>query len=195
MTRILPPKKTLAFTAALALFAFSPGVGAARDLDVANDYDELVTMAERGNSSASFLLGTAFYNGKGAVKDIHLAFGWFKKAAEQGDAEAQFKIGKMYFVGEGVDQSHAAAAGWYRRAADQGHSNAQFWLGMAYALGEGIGQDFVQAYLWFSLNAASPDNVPQRLADSISNRDIAAENLTPAQLAEAQKLVRDWVRK
>jgi hypothetical protein len=40
--------------------------------------------------------------------------------------------------------------------------------------------------MWFNL-AAAQDN-----ADSMKNRDLLAEHMTPAQISEAQKLAREW---
>ena len=40
--------------------------------------------------------------------------------------------------------------------------------------------------MWFNLSAAQGD------ADATKNRDIVAAKMTPAQIAEAQKLAREW---
>ena len=47
-------------------------------------------------------------------------------------------------------------------------------------------QDYVQAHMWLNLAAA------QSHADAVKNRDIVAALMTPAQIAEAQKLAREW---
>ena len=54
------------------------------------------------------------------------------------------------------------------------------------ARGRGVPQDCVQAYKWLSL-AADQDNV-----DAVTDRDLVAAKMTPAQIAQAQKLARDW---
>ena len=56
-----------------------------------------------------------------------------------------------------------------------------------YVNGEGVPQDYVQAHMWFNLAAA------QGNAKAVGNRDIAAKKMTPAQIAEAQQLARDWI--
>ena len=81
------------------------------------------------------------------------------------------------------------AAKWFRRAADQGHSLAQAYLGLSYATGLGVPQDNIHAYMWLSLAAARGDQ------DAISNRNRVARQMTPAQIAEAQKLAREWKSK
>jgi hypothetical protein len=40
--------------------------------------------------------------------------------------------------------------------------------------------------MWFSLSAAQDDD------DAAKNRDVIAQHMTPAQIAEAQKLTREW---
>ena len=70
----------------------------------------------------------------------------------------------------------------YRRAADQGNTFAQNNLGTMYATGQGVPQDYVQAHMWFSLSVALGDPVGTK------NRDRAAAFMTPAQLAESERL-------
>jgi len=75
---------------------------------------------------------------------------------------------------------------WNRKAADQGNADAQFILGLIYGDGVGVTQDYVQAHLWNSLAAA------QGQKDAVKFRDSLAKQMTPAQIAEAQKLAREW---
>ena len=92
----------------------------------------------------------------------------------------------MYAKGRGVAQYYAAAMSWCRKAAEQGHDGAQSNLGAMYAQGQGVPQDYVLAHMWFNLAAAKGD------ADAVKNRDRVAAKMTPAQIAEAQKLAREW---
>ena len=55
-----------------------------------------------------------------------------------------------------------------------------------YASGHGVPKDCVTAHFWFSLSAAQGDE------DAEKNRYVIAEQMTPAQIGEAQKLARDW---
>jgi TPR repeat protein len=95
----------------------------------------------------------------------------------------------MYDNGTGVAQDDAAAVSWYRKAADQGYASAQNNLGVMYDNGTGVAQDYVQAHKWFNLGAASGD------ADAVKNRDLVASKMTPAQIAEAQRLASVWRKK
>ena len=58
-----------------------------------------------------------------------------------------------------------------------------------YAKGQGAPQDLVSAHLWFNLAAVKGDE------DAIKNRDMAASDMTRDQIAEAQKLAREWTQK
>ncbi len=109
--------------------------------------------------------------------------------AEQGDANAQYNLGVMYDRGRGVPRDYAEAARWHRLAAEQGHAGAQTVLGVMYEYGEGVPQDDVQARMWLNLAAAQGDELAR------INRDRLAERMTPAQLAEAQRLAREWTPK
>jgi uncharacterized protein len=106
--------------------------------------------------------------------------------AEQGRSSAQVLLGHMYLNGQGVPKDYAATASWWRKAAEQGEASAQHNLGLMYANGQGVPQDYVIAHMWFSLAAASGDT------DAATNRDKVAARMTPAQVAEAQKLAREW---
>jgi len=68
----------------------------------------------------------------------------------------------------------------------QGNASAQWFFGSMYADGRDVPQDFVQAYMWFNLAAA------QGFQAAVKDRDLIAQRMTPAQIAEAQKLAREW---
>ena len=106
--------------------------------------------------------------------------------AEAGNAAAQNNLGLMYDNGTGVAQDYAAAVSWYRTAADQGYAKAQYNLGLMNAKGQGVPQDYVQAHKWLNLGATSGD------ADAVKVRDLVASMMTPAQIAEAQRLASAW---
>ncbi len=110
--------------------------------------------------------------------------------AEQGGAEAQYFLALMYATGEGVPQDDAEAVRWYRLAADQGDADAQFNLGVRYATGEGVPQDDVQAHMWFNLTASRSTGEDRESA--VSARDRARARMTAEQVAEAQRLAREW---
>lgn len=106
--------------------------------------------------------------------------------AEQGFAFAQFNLGVLYDNGHGVPMDDQKAIEWYRKAAEQGLPQAQINLGIMYEEGEGGAADPVQAYFWYAMADSQGDSQgPQ------AKREIAAK-MTPAQVAEAEKKIKEW---
>ena len=127
-----------------------------------------------------------YAKGQGVQKDFKKAIEWYQLAATQGDAHAQHNLGVMYAKGEGVPRDFKEAVRWYRLAAEQGEARDQGNLGLMYAKGKGVLQDYVLAHMWFNLAAAQGEKVAADLRDSL------AKKMTPAQIAEAQKLASEW---
>jgi TPR repeat protein len=111
--------------------------------------------------------------------------------AKKGDARAQSALGEMSILGQGVPQDYAKAATGYRKAAAQELAEAQYYLGFTYANGQGVPQDYVQAHMWFNL-AASRHSAGPDYDQAVKDRDKVAAKMTPAQIAEAPKLTREW---
>lgn len=103
---------------------------------------------------------------------------------------AQVRLGEMYEKGLGVPHDYSAAVPWYRLAAEQGQSLGQLRLAFLYSFGEGVAQDYVQAHMWSNLAGASGNEQVAR--DARKLRDMLAEEMTAGQVAEAQRLAREW---
>ncbi len=189
--RLMPAAVALLIvvTASQAWADFKAGVEAYQRGDYATALTEFRLLAQQGDASAQSNLGLMYSKGRGVAQDYAEALRWYRLAAEQGDALAQFNLGVMYFVGRGVPQEDAEAVRWYRRAAERGDAGAQFNLGLTHFEGRGVAQDYVQAHMWVNLAAA------QGRKDARKARDKLAELMTPAQLAEAQRLAREWTPK
>jgi len=155
-------------------------------------FEWLRKAAAQGNATAQYRLGIAYVDGKGTAQNDARAVAWFRKSAEQGNSDAQFWLGLSYEQAEGVAQDYAAAVTWYRKSAEQGNGMAQYATGLMYYKGHGVPQDLVQAQHWFILSAARESDLR---ADAAQMRDKAASQMTPAQIATAQKLSRDWAPK
>ena len=56
-----------------------------------------------------------------------------------------------------------------------------------YVSGQGVLQDYAQAYMWFDLAAANGDWARPK-------RDSLAAKMTAEQIAEAQRLAREWIQ-
>ena len=155
-----------------------------------NDYATalrlLRPLADQGDARAQVAIGALYAEGLGVPQDYAVAMSWFRKAADQNDARAQSNLAYMYHQGLGVPQDYAAAMSWLRKAVDRGEAYAQFNLAMMYRDGEGVPQDYVAAHMWYNLAAA------REYQDAAKNRDMVAAKMTPAQIAEAQKLASEW---
>jgi len=168
---------------------FQAGMEANNRGDYATALREWRPLAEQGDALAQYNLGVLYRKGRGVQQNDVQARQWYAKAAAQGQAKAQFNLGTLYFNGEGVPKDHQQALRWFRLAADQGEALAQTKIAVMYDEGQGVPHDIVQAYKWFSLAAANGDKPAPQLLNSIANQ------MTPAQIAEAQKLAREWTPK
>jgi TPR repeat protein len=136
-------------------------------------------------SGQDFLKGfDAFLSGDNAT-----ALREWTPLAEQGNARAQHNLGVMYDEGWGVPQNYKTAVKWWKLSAEQGDVDAQGNLGDMYANGQGLTQDNVYAHMWWNIAASLGHSVAAK------RREIVAGKMTPAQIAEAQKLARECVAK
>ena len=146
----------------------------------------LLALALFGPAMAGPLEDAHAANGKG---DHAKAFQILHTFAEQGNAEAQLGVALSYRDGVGVPRDYAQAVVWFLKVANQGDDKwdivAQSDLGEMYRDGLGVPQDYVRAHMWFNL-AASHGVLGHK------DRDELAAKMTPAQIAEAQRLAREW---
>ena len=147
--------------------------------------------ADQGDASAQFSLGVAYGVGEGVPQDDVEAVAWYRKAADQGYASAQNSLGFVYQRGLGVPQDYTEAVRWTRLAADQGHVKAQYNLGHTYAHGRGVvPPNSLEALKWVNLAVSRATGDVQKQCAGL--RDALTKLMTPAQIAEAQKLAREW---
>jgi len=99
----------------------------------------------------------------------------------------------MYELGVGTSADSAEAAKWFHQAAKQGDADAQNNLGDMYRSGEGVPQNSVQAYMWFTLAATRfSASETEKRDKAIKGREEIAAKLTAEQIAEAERLAREW---
>jgi TPR repeat protein len=148
-------------------------------------------LAEGGNATAQYFLGTLFAEGWGVARNDATAFMWFQKAAEAGNAAAQYNVGASYAAGNGVAKSYADAAKWFRRAADQGMPFAQLNLGLLYAAGNGVARDNVEALKWLELALQGLPAGESAMDVAHAIQDVAGK-MTRDQIDEARLREQDW---
>ena len=167
--------------------------------------------AAQGHPAAPALLGILYDAGERVPQDSAHAALWLGIAAERGQHEAQVHLGRMYAEGRGVSQDRVAAYMWIslsghrgletvaaemtpeqvveaeRRvqewlgiAAERGQKQAQVRLGRMYDEGQSVAQDRVAAYMWISLSGY------------LGEREKVAAEMTPEQIAEAERRVQEW---
>lgn len=72
-------------------------------------------------------------------------------------------------------------------ARERGCSDALYKLGLLYSTGQGVPLDHVAAHKWFNLAAMAGNPIARKWRREI------AEEMTPDQIAEAQRQAREWL--
>ena len=166
--------------------------------------------ADQGLAISQINLADAYTLGRGVPENFEEALKWYRLAADQGSSYAENIVGIVYEHGVYVAQDDAEAFRWYRRAANKIYDrpgdtwihSPQYNFAAMYASGRGTPQDNVQALMWFTLAAAfgdtkTPDafgvdllGTPKLTA--LEQRDRLVAMMTSAQIAEAERLAREW---
>ena len=145
--------------------------------------------AEQGFGQAQLELGLCYLEGRGIGQNEVEALKWFRSASGRGLANADYEIGNCYLQGIGVARDIEEGTKWMKQAAEKDVAAAQNSLGLAYERGDGVPKDYVQSYKWFALAAAHDD---EHAADIRVNLAKVEVNLTKEQVAEAQRLAREF---
>jgi TPR repeat protein len=163
---------------------------------VPQDYTEAVKWyrkaAEQGCSISMRKLAQMYEDGRGVPQDYTEAVKLYRKDIEQGSYTSflsKYSLGNMYEDGRGVPQDYTEAVKLWRAGAEFGDKFAQSNLGRMYYLGRGVPEDYVLSYMWFNLAAS------KNLSTAKKNKDIIAKLMTKEQIADAQKMSRDWEAK
>ncbi len=77
----------------------------------------------------------------------------------------------------------------FRPLAERGKAVAQWSLGIMYERGRGVPQDYVQAYRWYTLAASQGIDLAGKFKDHLK------KSMSLNELAEAQRLAREWKAK
>jgi TPR repeat protein len=76
----------------------------------------------------------------------------------------------------------------FESAARNGRADALYNLGLAYSTGQGVNVDYVAAHKWFNLAAM------KGVDEARSWRAQLSREMSPPQVAEAQRQAREWLR-
>ncbi|WP_417581650.1 tetratricopeptide repeat protein [Nitrincola sp.] len=154
------------------------------------EYNQLLPLAEAGNSEAQNRIGEMFEFGQGVERDKLAAFNWYQLAADQGEVSAWHNLGRSYNFGTGVEQDYEVAEDWYRQAADRGYTNSLFFLGTLYATDHGSDTSYssdIIAYAWLQNAAELGDQTARPIAERLLLKLDSDEIETAKQLAERYK--------
>ena len=168
---------------------FQAGMDAYNAGDYETAYKEWKALAEQGDAWAQIHIYMMYSFGEGVTQDDKEAMRWLRLAVEQGDARAQHELGSVFRTGLSIAQDFKEAMKWYHLAANQGHADAQFALGQMHLKGQGVTQNNVIANMWFNIAASSGNN------NAIMFKKTVESKMTPEQIAEAQELARECIKK
>jgi len=155
-------------------------------LDRTAQVEKLLLDAQQGTAEDKYRLGLRYDKGMVVRQDLLEAVRWYQSAAMQGNPDAQVKLCELSDRGQGLPQDYQEAMRWCGLAADQGNRHAMFILGRHYHAALGVPRDFVRAHMWYNLASAYGADGGK------SSRERLAIGMTPPQIAEAQKLAREW---
>lgn len=145
--------------------------------------------AQAGDSGAQFAVGYMFKFGYGVPKDIKKSIYWLMESAVQGDPRGQCELGGILLTKNSEYYDSEFGCNWLKQSAEQGYAKAQYMLACMYFIGDGVKQDNSSSYYW-SFIAYS-----QGVNEALSSMEIAKRYMTPAQIAQAQQMARDWISK
>ena len=145
--------------------------------------------ATQGDAEAQLWLGIAYDREYFGRIDYQESLKWLRKSAAQGLPDAQYALAQMSEEEHGVPKSDEDAAYWYRRAADHFSDVSGAEVQLAYMYRDGsLRRNDLEAYMWFAIVGAA--------VDPPTDEDVkeVAEEMTPAQIAEARAKVTIWTQ-
>jgi len=171
--------------------------------------------ASEGGANAALLLGRMYESGSGTVagRSMEAAVYWYTRATQIAEVtpkkdmvyvnefarEAAHRLGFIYEYGDqGIPKDEKLAAYWYLKAAEKGYYPAQYNLGAMYAQNLITPPNDVEGYKWFLLAQRQTDGCtfdPQCrfvTADPPGHIKRLRARMTPAQIAEAERLFNAW---
>jgi uncharacterized protein len=159
------------------------------------DVDDCRVKGEQGDTTAYYELGSRYERGKGVLQNYQKAFKWYRKTAlfsKVPDPISTFQVGRMFISGRGVSQDLQTGFEWVKASADVGYLDAQLLLGLMYGSGKGTLQNYVMSHMYFNLASISSIGTEERRKQATEMRDAITKQMTPSQIAEAQKIAENW---
>ena len=157
------------------------------NMSIAGNIDPLLEASKKGDASAMFALGLAYFFETGVVKNDEESSKWVLKAANLGHTRAQAEIGHRYWIGLGVEKDDKKAIDWFRKAIKQGSPEAMSYLAWNYSKSIGVKKNIEIAYSLYQL--ADNEGLP-RARERIQELE---QEMTQAQISRAKLLATDCI--
>lgn len=168
----------------LAVLVLAPLAARGQSITYPPEPEEMARLTEAANQGAmkaQRMLGDIWSSQNNYRRDFDEAVKWYRAAAEQGSPKAQYRLAQLYQSGTGVLQDNGQAVKWFTKAAEQGDAKAMVALGEIF-----YRKDAAVAHFWFSVAAREGNGSGE------GSRNIIATGMTPAQLAKAERMAREW---
>ena len=148
----------------------------------------LSPLAKGGDPKAQYVLGVMYLNRMVPPPSETAAEELLIKSGEAGFAKAQVELARMYREGQGAKQDFAKSFHWSMRAAEAGDVGAQLQVADSLAFGHGVDRDAVEAYKWYEIAGHYWGTL------AVNARDLAAESMSPDQIAKAKQSAESWIK-
>lgn len=118
-------------------------------------------------SSATYLLGKLFLDGKVVLKDISQAIRYLTMSAEENNEWASYQLGKLFLLGKEITKDTDQAVQCLTASSEQGNQFAQYLLGKTYLLGKDVLRDREAAVKWLTQSAEQGNEYAKLFLDNI----------------------------
>lgn len=122
-------------------------------------------------SSATYLLGKLFLDGKVVLKDISQAIRYLTMSAEENNEWASYQLGKLFLLGKEITKDTDQAVQYLTASSEQGNQFAQYLLGKSYLLGKDVSRDREFAVKWLTQSAEQGNEYAKFFLDNIDKFD------------------------
>ena len=122
-------------------------------------------------SSATYLLGKLFLDGKVVPKDISQAMCYLTVSAGENNQLASYQLGKLFLLGKEITKDTDQAVQYLTTSGEQGNQFAQYLLGKTYLLGKDVSRDRELAVKWLTQSAEQGNEYAKFFLDNIDKFD------------------------
>lgn len=154
--------------------------------------------AATGVAEADYLLGLAYFEGKGVEQSAERARAAYERAADQGVIPAQFELSLMLLWGLGGPEDAGKARAWERRAAEGGHARACLNLASRFASYWDGERDMAESLRWYerAANNGSAEAAARLCKLHLAGDDVGVDEAVARHWYErAAALGYDWEAK